>query len=607
MRRNLVVWAICVATLGLCARSAGAQQATGTPGVQSVVAPGSSATPPAANPNPTSTVDTKASANAAPDAKASAAAPSAPSGSGANAPTKSPNGNAADASAKKAIAAAEPVPPIVAALNHALDLYRTGRFGDAIDAYREILKGNPDIPMAYVGMARSYLKQKNPTDAYTAASKALEKSPHLAQAHVAMGEVYFRQGKIGEAEEEFNDTVKAGVEDARAYLGLARLYFAMSYTRHAVYCIDRAHELDPDDPEIRKEWIFTLPRKERIEELKKFLVGDGEDDEKDRDDMSKGLTSMEDDEQGNRRCHLVGDAKSAQMTLENLLEGPDHVRSVGLKVHIGEASGTLMLDTGAPGVLIDRRMAEKAGVKRLVEYDINGIGDKKPMNGYIGIADSIKIGNLEFAGCHVHVAEQRSVQGDDGLIGADMFDDFLVDIDFPNHKLNLSPLPERPPLSAADEAKGKTYANAAKMRDRYVAPEMKDYQPVFRFGHQLLIATRVNDIKAEPRLFLIDTGAFGNTISPEAAREVTKVRGDSDMEITGLNGKVKKVYSADHVTLYFSHYYQKLTDLVSFPTTSISDDVGTEVSGLLGFAMLRLVDMKIDYRDGMVEFNYKEH
>jgi len=604
MRRNLVVWAICVATLGLCARSAGAQQAAGTPGSQSVVAPGNSATPAATNSNPTSNTDTKASATAGPDAKRSPAASSAPS---ANASTRSPNGNAADGSAKKAVAAAEPVPPIVAALNHALDLYRTGRFGDAIDAYREILKTQPEIPMAYVGMARAYLKQKNPVDAYTAASKALEMSPHLAQAHVAMGEVYFRQGKIAEAETEFTTTAKNGANDARAYLGLARVYFASSYFRHGVLCLNKAHELDPDDPDIRREWIFTLSRKERIEELKKYLSGEGDDDEKDRDDLSKGLTSMQDDEQEGRRCHLVGAPKSTSVALENMLEDPLHLRGVGLKVRMGDASATLLLDTGAPGLLIDRRLAEKAGVTRVVEKNVEGIGDKKPVAGYIGVANSIKIGDVEFAGCHVHVVDQRTVPGGDGLIGANMFDDFLVDIDFPDHKFNLTPLPARPALTATDEAQGKKYPNVAKLRDRYIAPEMKDYQPIFRFGHQLLIATRVNDIKAEPRLFMIDTGAFGNTISPEAAREVTKVRGDSDMEIRGLNGKVKNAYSADHVTLYFSHYYQKLTDLVSFPTTTISEDTGTEVSGFLGFAMLRLVDMKIDYRDGLVQFNYKDH
>jgi len=34
---------------------------------------------------------------------------------------------------------------------------------------------------------------------------------------------------------------------------------------------------------------------------------------------------------------------------------------------------------------------------------------------------------------------------------------------------------------------------------------------------------------------------------------------------------------------------------------------GTEVSGTLGFGMLFLLDIKIDYRDGLVDFSYDEH
>src|SRR5262249_43713157 len=135
-----------------------------------------------------------------------------------------------------------------------------------------------------------------------------------------------------------------------------------------------------------------------------------------------------------------------------------------------------------------------------------------------------------------------------------------------------------------------------------IAPEMKGYTPIFRFGHQLLISTKVNDLP--PRLFLVDTGAFSNTISPAAAREATKVHSDSDMRVKGLNGNVKEVFRADELTLTFSHYRQKALDMVAFDTKAVSDGTGTEVSGMLGFAMLHMMEMKIDYRDGLIDFAY---
>ena len=45
----------------------------------------------------------------------------------------------------------------------------------------------------------------------------------------------------------------------------------------------------------------------------------------------------------------------------------------------------------------------------------------------------------------IEVIESRSVAGDEGLIGADVLEDFLVDIGFPNEKLKLSRLPARRP------------------------------------------------------------------------------------------------------------------------------------------------------------------
>jgi hypothetical protein len=35
------------------------------------------------------------------------------------------------------------------------------------------------------------------------------------------------------------------------------------------------------------------------------------------------------------------------------------------------------------------------------------------------------------------------------------------------------------------------------------------------------------------------------------------------------------------------------------------DDLGTEVSGFLGFTMVSLPEIKIDYRDDLVDFTYK--
>ena len=131
---------------------------------------------------------------------------------------------------------------------------------------------------------------------------------------------------------------------------------------------------------------------------------------------------------------------------------------------------------------------------------------------------------------------------------------------------------------------------------------MKSYTQVYRFGHTLLVPTLIGD--APVKLFVLDTGATSNVISPSAASEVTKVHGDPRKVVNGLSGSVKDVYRADKAVIQFGHMRQENQDLLSVDITKISDGIGTEASGILGFGMLHLLDIKIDYRDGLVDFTY---
>ncbi len=85
------------------------------------------------------------------------------------------------------------------------------------------------------------------------------------------------------------------------------------------------------------------------------------------------------------------------------------------------------------------------------------------------------------------------------------------------------------------------------------------------------------------------------------------MHGDDEDMMKGLNGKVAKLYTADKVKIRFRAFQtQESNDLIAFDLSNISNNVGTEVSGTLGFAMLRMLDIKIDYRDGVVEFHLRQ-
>jgi hypothetical protein len=67
---------------------------------------------------------------------------------------------------------------------------------------------------------------------------------------------------------------------------------------------------------------------------------------------------------------------------------------------------------------------------------------------------------------------------------------------------------------------------------------------------------------------------------------------------------VAKVYRADKATLRFSRFSKDDQDVVTFDLSNLCRNTGTEVSGILGFEVLRMLHVKIDYRDGLVDFAY---
>jgi len=66
---------------------------------------------------------------------------------------------------------------------------------------------------------------------------------------------------------------KADPKEAHAYLGLAQLYRSYSLYRTAFDQLLSAHEIAPDDIEVQRAWLNTLPRKERLAAMESYLAG----------------------------------------------------------------------------------------------------------------------------------------------------------------------------------------------------------------------------------------------------------------------------------------------------------------------------------------------
>lgn len=512
------------------------------------------------------------------------------------------------AAAEPSSATAKPNPPASPALSPfdgALALYNKGQFAVALLAFQSLAQANgDDAAKSYAWLARTDLRLSKVPEAEQAARKSLDLVPNLPTGHSALGEVYFRQGKFADAEREFLTPLRAGVPDSRAFWGEARLSRASSNYKHAKSLIDKAHALDPHDREIERDWFATLTRAERIKVLQARLNSSDPLDPTDKKRTEDHLAFLQGQESRPAApCHLATTVTSTELPLERLMLDATKLRGYGLNVKVNGTSSKLMLDTGASGILVNSRIAEHAGVKKIADLGVEGIGNQGAASGYVAYADSIQIGALEFQGCLIRVVDRKRSLDEDGFIGSDVFDNYLVDINFPDEKFKLAELPKPPDVT--EKPLGLVLESDAPraFHDRYIAPEMQSYEKFYRFGHDILLPTLVNTT-GNSRLFLVDTGSYSVNLSADLARQVTKVHNDEYTTVKGLSGNVKYVYRADSVKLAFGHFMHPAEDVVALDLSDLSNENGTEVSGILGFSLLWILDVKIDYRDGLIDFQY---
>src|SRR5262249_45461469 len=77
----------------------------------------------------------------------------------------------------------------------------------------------------------------------------------------------------------------------------------------------------------------------------------------------------------------------------------------------------LVFDTAAQGILIWGKAAESLDLERLGSLLVLGAGDGAPARGWIGLAESVRIGDLRLKNCRIQISD-RAASGADGVIGA---------------------------------------------------------------------------------------------------------------------------------------------------------------------------------------------
>jgi hypothetical protein len=480
--------------------------------------------------------------------------------------------------------------------------FLAAEFPLAVGLYQAALVDRPRDTDLTIGLVRALLRQdkvQEATDALLASPKSALESPALM---TLRGEVELRQGEPWKA---VSTAVASNTLDPcnpRTMLLLSRLEALNSQYATARKMLMKAHQIDSEDAEIRAEWIKALPVEQRIPEMEAYLAAPRGDRAEDRSDLQTDLNHLKAWAAEPRKpCTMVSTAATAEIPFVPILSNSDQIIAFGLSVKVNNHATRLAIDTsynarlpidGVSGLLISRAAAQHSGLKAIYQNDVPGTGPQGPRKGFVGIADSIAIGDVEFHNCAVQVMDVNFPNGADGVVGLEILSSYLITLDFPAKKLILETLPARPQEMIATDG----------LYNRFTSPSMKDYTTIFSSGSDLILPLSVNGKR--PMLFLMDTAVGSSAASPGAGYELMTGHQDAKFESKDLNALRSSIYTIQDATLSFAGEALKETPIYPFDTSKFTEDSGMEISGLLGLKTLSRMTIHIDYRDGLMKFDY---
>jgi hypothetical protein len=471
-----------------------------------------------------------------------------------------------------------------------------GDYAKAESLYKAELAKQPGDVDSELGLIHAYLREQMVDSAAVEVANALKASPKSAAFVTARGEVEYRKGELWNVEPTVVESYKLDPCNGRTRLLFAKVSEAGARYATAKQQYTLAHEFDPDDPEIKLAWIQTLPAAQRATELEAFLATPNGISPAEKGGLQTKLDRLKlIKDQPGHACTLVSGGPKADIPFIRLAGYAGHTRAYGLAVGLNGTPTRLQIDTRGQGLTLYHPAADHAGLKRIGVEDKNAVAGPMGKPSYTVLADSVKIGGLEFKDCEVNVVDSNSPFDDGaGYIGMDVFSKFMVTVDFPMRTLGLAPLPARPG-STAETPNLLTIAAdwdpvAGTPEDRFIAPEMKDYTQYYRVGHDLLLPTALSADKI--KLFVPDDGQPFTGISESVATEVTKISVERGQKF------------ADTISFNFAHVGQKLNGVPITDTSMASKMDGVDVAGFLGNSMLTELTLHLDYRDGLLKADY---
>lgn len=475
-------------------------------------------------------------------------------------------------------------------------------FKKAAREYRKVVKASPGEPLARYGLVRALIRLNKIEEAKSTAEAAVQALPESATAWTALADVHYRLARFENAASLYRRALLKDPNEARALLGLGKILAGEGKGRSARKQFQEAFRLDPDDPDIVRAWARVLEESEEEFALWEKFVSTATYEEPSVVQQIRSWLDLRESLGKPTPCHVEGDPVAEPVPLHPVYIPLDpytgSVNQVGryeIPVRFdGEDALRLELDTGASGLTLRRGAAKRAGLREISKTVVRGVGGKGFRHAGFALAESVRIGSLTFKDCLVTLVGNESL-GPDGLVGSDLFADFLVTLDFKAQQVSFKRLP---PLPEPENAEEMRFIPAYRF-DQRVDSSQHEFMPVRRFQSHLLLETVVN--KKARGYFLIDSGASQSSIALRLARALGKPY-RSRWRVMGIGGEVHEVYQLPEVVLDFGPLRQANLGIISFEYTDLNENFGIELSGIMGITVLQQLSLTIDYRSFAVRF-----
>ena len=388
------------------------------------------------------------------------------------------------------------------------------------------------------------------------------------------GEIAFRRADFDDAAAAFTSALLRNPDNARAHWGLGRidqLHFRAEPARNH---FSRAYSFDPRDTDIILSYAeFVDDPGSRATLLRNVAVLSWPADP-DRAERAVAQLKILERLQGRTPARLASPYTSYRLPLSGFRPVGAKQEGVILTARINHGKPVrLLLDSGARGLSLSASAAKGLALEPIVASRLGGLGDTGVTSSQLALARTLAIGNLTFDECLIDVSEHSLTNGADGTIGLDLFERFQIHLNASAHSLDLTPF------------------------DGHAATTSSAGFSALGLRNLLLLHTRLESGKAG--LFLLDTGASFTAVArdlvPAAAMQ------GQPLDLRGAQGPLSALRLSP---LQLSVAGRPMMDAapLALDLRPFSQIEGVEIAGILGYSLLGKSSLKIDLRNGTVEF-----